>query len=157
MKVINIPLLDYTAENDFRDIFENEFVGEKVVFKGYPVLIIRDDFDHVFFEKAEGNIEKGQFGIRRAKRMMLIKAICEDSIPYLLLWEEDRVDKEICVLCEEAETAIYLAARTKSDGGRFFILKTLIAFGSKIESKIKTQKQKSKEIKDVEVLFKEAD
>ena len=156
MAVISVPILDCNSEAEFRKVFENEFVGEKVSFCGYPIKIITDDFDHVFFEKAQGGIEKGKFGTRRAKRMYLIKAICDESIPYVLLWEKDREDKELCVLCEQAETAIYLKARSSSEKG-FFILKTLIVFGKEVESRIEKQKLLAKKIKDVDVLFKEAD
>lgn len=155
MKIINLPLLDCDSESEFREIFEKELVGKDILFNGYPILIIKDDFDHIFFEKAKGNLEKRKFGPRRAKRMTFIKAICDNSIPYILLWEKDRNDKELCVLCEQAETAIYLKAR-KSNGREFFILKTIIAFGVKIESKIKKQKL-AEEIKDLKILFKEAD
>ncbi len=155
MKIINFPLLDCVSEQEFRDVFEKEFVKKEMLFRGYPVLIIRDDFDHIFFEKDTGGVEKGKFGVRRAKRMFVIRAICDETIPYVLLWEKEREDKELCVLCEQAETAIYLKAR-QSNGKKFFVLKTLIAFGVKVESKIKKQKM-SEEIKSLDILFEEAD
>lgn len=156
MEIINIPLLNCDSEKEFRKVFETELVDKGLNLNGYPILIIKNDFDHAFYEKAEGGIEKGRFGIRRAKRMMFIKAICDKKIPFVLLWETKRPNKELCVLCEEAETAIYLRAR-KSRGRKFFIFKTIIAYGSGIESRIKKQKEQGERITNLEVLFEEAD
>lgn len=156
MKIINLPLLDCDSEKEFREVFKTELADRELNFNGYPILIIKDDFDHVFYEKAEGGVEKGKFGIRRAKRMMFIKSICEKTIPFVLLWETKRKNRELCVLCEEAETAIYLKAR-KSQDRKFFILKTIIAYGSEIESRIKRQKEQGERITNLEVLFEEAD
>jgi len=83
-------------------------------------------------------------------------SIKEKNIPYVLFWETKREEKELCVLCEEAETAIYLKAR-KSKDRKFFIFKTLIAYGSEIESRIRKQKEQGKLITNLEVLFEEAD
>ena len=156
MKIINLPLLNCDSEKEFRNVFETELVGGKLNFNGYPIIIIKDDFDHAFYEKAEGGIEKGKFGIRRAKRMMFLKSICEKNIPFVLFWETKRKGKELCVLCEEAETAIFLKAR-KSKNRKFFIFKTIIAYGSGIESRIRKQKEQGKRITNLEVLFEEAD
>jgi len=156
MKIINYPILQCKNQKEFRSVFNAEFVDKKLKLEGYGLKIIKDDFDHVFFEKGTGGKEKAKFGIRRAKRMMFIKAICEKKIPYALLWEVNRPEKEICVLCEEAEMAIYLKAR-KSKNEKFFILKTLIVFGSRVTSTIDKQKKRSKKIKNLEVVFREAD
>ena len=139
MKIINFPLLNCDSGKEFKDVFETELVNKNLNFEGYRILMIKDDFDHAFYEKSEGGVEKGKFGIRRAKRMMFLKSICEKTITFVMFWETKRKGKELCVLCEEAETAIYLKAR-KSKNREFFIFKTIIAFGSKIDSRIKKQK-----------------
>jgi len=88
--------------------------------------------------------------------MMFLRSICEKNIPFVLFWETKRKGKELCVLCEEAETAIFLKAR-KSKNRKFFIFKTIIAYGSGIESRIRKQKEQGKRITNLEVLFEEAD
>lgn len=155
MKIINLPILNCNSEKEFRKVFESELVGEKLDFDGYPILIVKGDFNHAFYEKSEGGIEKDKFGIRRAKRMMFLKSVCEKTIPFVLFWEIKRKDKELCVLCEEAETAIYLKAR-KSKSHEFFIFKTIIAYGSGIDSRIKKQKKEGKRITNLNVLFVKA-
>jgi hypothetical protein len=156
MKIINYPILHCINQKEFRSVFDAEFVDKELKFEGYNLKIIKDDFNHIFFERGAKGKEKAKFGIRRARRMMFVKAICEKDIPYILLWETNRPEKEVCVLCEEAEVAVYLKAR-KTKKENFLILKTLIVFGSQVISRIDKQKKQSRRIKNLKLVFEEAD
>ncbi|MFW5719717.1 MAG: hypothetical protein ACOCXT_01675 [Candidatus Dojkabacteria bacterium] len=81
---------------------------------------------------------KSQFGIRRSRRILFIKDICNDKIPYKLILQTERDPQSLCVLCEELETAIYLQP-ISSKSGKYFKLKTLIVFGEGVTKRIEKQ------------------
>lgn len=156
MKIIEIPLIQCSTVKEFKNVFITELVDCELFFNGIRLKVISNDFEHACYERGVGGVEKAEFGIRRARRILIIKSVCDGKIPYRLLWQNDRTPKTLCVLCEEAECAFYLKPRIIK-GIKTFIFLTLIVFGSGAEKRIKKQLENSEEIDDIEHIFVEAD
>ena len=153
MKIINYPIIDSSNEKEFRAIFKELFIDNHLKFQGYDVKVREDDFDHACYERGKGGIEKLDFGIRRAKRIYILKAICEEEIPYQIFWQISRKNKTVCILCGDIDTEIILRP-IKKGSHKSFRLVTIIALGDHVISKIKNLKIDSIEILKVGDVFK---
>lgn len=153
--IVNPPYLYCTTEEEFKQIFEAELVNGNLKFHGYDLMIISDDFYHICFERGLNNEDKAQFGIRRSRRILFIKAICDGALPYKIIHQTTRENKSICVICEELETAIYLKPIVSSSGNYFKLL-TLITYGENVSKRIEKQLSQGEIIDDINIVFTEA-
>ncbi|HAM96290.1 MAG: hypothetical protein UR96_C0010G0006 [candidate division WS6 bacterium GW2011_GWC1_36_11] len=155
MSIISFPILDCTTEEEFKKIFIDELVNGSLVFRGYKLNVLEDDFYHVCFERGVGGAEKSDLGLRRSRRMLIIKEMCNDSLPFKIIYQTERENKSLCILFEELETAVYLQPiNTKS--GKYLKLLTLVSFGEKVTKKIEKQRNQGEIIDDIEKVFLEA-
>ncbi|MBU1200426.1 hypothetical protein KJ953_02720 [Patescibacteria group bacterium] len=152
MTIFKLPILDLKIESEFRKIFNKVLLAEKLSFEGFTIKLFPEDFNHICYEYKRGGIYKEKFSLRRARRLLLIKEICDGSIPYILIHQITRDNKSVCVLCESAEFAMFLTPKT-SDSGDYFRMGTIIAYGEKIESKIEKQKTNGNLIKKAKEVF----
>ena len=87
--------------------------------------------------------------------MLIIKEMCNDSLPFKIIYQTERENKSLCILFEELETAVYLQPiNTKS--GKYLKLLTLVSFGEKVTKKIEKQRNQGEIIDDIEKVFLEA-
>lgn len=153
-QVTHIPILNLEEVHEFREVFEQTYLNQELSFEEYPVKFFPQDFDHICFEPASGGQYKSKFSFRRARRLLLIREICNRNVPYILIHQVERDNKSVCVLCENAEFALYLIPK-QSDQGPYFRIGTIIAYGQKIESKIEKQKNAGVLIERVKEVFSE--
>jgi hypothetical protein len=152
MKIINAPFLHCDTIEEYREVFIRELVKKKLKFQGYRLVVYDQDFEHACFERGEGDVEKAKFGIRRARRLLLIKSLCEDVFPYTLIYQDQRQNPSLCILSEELETAIYLAPIVVGRK-KYFKLITLIVFGDSVRRRVEKQLSEGRIIEDVREVF----
>jgi len=153
-RIINLPIIDHDKEEVFRHIFVNTYLKHSITFEKYAIKFFPEDFKHLCYEYGKGGKYKEQFSLRRARRLLFIKEICEGNIPYILIHQIQRRNKSVCVLCESIDFALFLIPKTSSQGN-YFRIGTIIAYGQKVESKIAKQKANGKPIKRLEEVFGE--
>jgi len=150
--IVNLPIINSSDEKEFQQIFVDTYINVKITFEGYVVKIYPEDFEHACYEYQEGGDYKKKFSLRRARKLLAIKEICEGRMPYILIHQINRDNKSVCVLCESIEFAIFLIPKT-SKQGNYFTIGTIIAYGKKVESKIEKQKNNGIIIQKVEEVF----
>lgn len=117
MKKVEIIILE--NKNQYRDFYNNTFIGKDFFVGDVPISFIEKDFDHVFFEPSKDGEYK--FSVRRAKRMLFIKEILAGNFNTELMYEDDR--GTFAIFCYDLECVIYLRSRTgsgKLQVGTFF-------------------------------------
>lgn len=82
----------------------------------------------------------------------MIRELCKGVIPYLLIHQNQRENKSICVLGKSVEFAMFLIPKTSSQGN-YFRLGTIIAYGKQMEAKMEKQKSAGKIIDSLKVVF----
>jgi hypothetical protein len=136
--IINARFVQFNTIEEYRKCFVKELVEKDLFFEGYKLHIHKEDFEHACFDyDKEGNY-KGRFSLRRACRMLLIKDLCEGRVPYELIWQAYRKKPSLCVLIDVLDTGLYFIP-VKSSNGIFLRLATIIAYGDKVEKRIKKQ------------------
>lgn len=140
MKIINLPIIDSGDEIEFKNHFNEVYLKNELSIQGFPVKIFPEDFEHICYEYEDGGIYKGKFSLRRARKMLAIREICLENLPYILIHQIQQENKSVCLLCESAELALYLVPKT-SVQGNYFRIGTIIAYGKKVEEKIEKQKK----------------
>lgn len=157
MTIINIPILTYTDPENIKKVFEETYLKNTLVFEDIDLVIFPEDFKHICYENGKDKAYKEKLSLRRSRKLLLIREICKNKIPYILIHQINRENKSICVLAEAAEFAMYLIPQFSKDRP-YLRLGTIISYGEKVQSKIKKQKQQGVIIKSInEALKKEAD
>lgn len=153
MNIFHLPIISTTEIDEVKKIFVDEILSHKLIFEGINLVIFPDDFEHICYEYAPGGLYKGKFSLRRARKMLAIRELCNGSIPYILIYQNTRVDKSVCVLAESIEFAMYIKPQT-SPKGTFLRLGTIVAYGEKVESKIEKQKKSGIIISNIQEVVK---
>ncbi len=136
-----IAFLFCSEESEFRQIYEEEFLGCEIKYRGIPVTFAERDFDHICFEAGTGGKSKSQFGIRRARRLLVAKQILEGEVPADLLYEENTGN--YCLLCEALDMAIFLIPVSEN---RTLQIATIIHYGEGFTKRIQKQRGKSRKV-----------
>lgn len=152
MKIFNLPIIDSDNESDFRKIFQNIYLSNQFFIEGYFIKIFPEDFNHICYEYDVGGQYKKKFSLRRARKLLAIKEICQGNIPYILIHQENRDNKSVCILCKSIELSLFLVPK-KSLRGNYFTIGTIIAYGKKVEEKMEKQKKSGKIIKSIREVF----
>lgn len=153
MSIINLPIINSENEKEFRNIFLEEYVNKDIKIEGYNLKIFVEDFEHVCYEYAEGHEYKKKFSLRRARKLLMIREICNNKIPYILIHQIFRENKSVCILCEPIEFAVFLVPKASSQDN-YFRLGTIIAYGKQVETKIEKQKNAGCIINSLKEVFK---
>lgn len=154
MSVVNIPIIDFEKESEFKKIFNDELLNIKYKFEGFDLIIYPEDFEHICYEYADGGKYKAKFSIRRARKMLVIRELCNKNVSYILIHQIERENRSVCVLVESIEFALFLIPKT-SKKGNYFTIGTIIAYGKQVETKIEKQKNTGKIIKRIKEVFEE--
>jgi hypothetical protein len=152
MNIVNLPIIDSTSEEEFRKIYEDTYISKETYFEGVLVKFYPEDFEHICYEYGENAQYKAKFGIRRSKKLLAIKEICEGRIPYILIYEKDREKKSVCVLAESIEFSLFLTP-LKTEKGYYLRIGTIIAYGKEIERRMEKQKTNGEIIKKITDAF----
>jgi len=152
MNVINLPIISSSSIEDIKLIFKKTYLSSSLTFEGVPLKIFPEDFNHICYENKRGDLYKKKFSLRKARKLLIIKELCDKKIPYILIYQINRSKKTVCVLAECVEFALFLIPK-KSNKGNYLRIGTIISYGKKVESKIKSQKNKGKIIKKIEEVF----
>lgn len=152
MNVINLPVISSNSIEDIKLIFKKTYLSNSLAFEGIPLIIFPEDFNHICYEDREGDSYKKKFSIRKARKLLIIKELCDKKIPYILIYQINRPQKTVCVLAECVEFALFLIPK-KSSKGNYLRIGTIISYGKKVESKIESQKNKGKIIEKIEEVF----
>lgn len=152
MSIIHLPIIHSEDESEFKQIFLDEYVDKEIFIEGYTLKIFAENFEHACYEYAQGHEYKKKFSIRRARKLLMIREMCNGTIPYLLIHQFQRENKSICVLSESAEFAMFLIPKTSSQGN-YFTLGTIIAYGKQVETKIEKQKNSGQIIDALKEVF----
>lgn len=132
-------------EKDFKRYFTEELLNCSLTYKGIPVTFAPDDFSHICYEKGSGDIPKSKFGIRRARRILIIKQLITEEVPSELLLEEHTGN--YCLLCEPLDVAVFLVPIKTN---RTLQIGTIIHYGSGFTKAIEKQRGKSKKVDKIE-------
>ena len=143
--IISLKFLDLDQVGQFKKEF-NKLSGKKLQFNEYDLVIFPEDFEHCCYEYDQLGAYKAKFSFRRAKRILQIEQICQNKIPYQIIYEHSRHKKTIAVVSHLAELCLILLPVT-SKGKKFFRLTTLIAFGKKVESSLEKVLKNGQKIK----------
>ncbi len=152
MKVINLPIITSESPEEIQEIFESTFLSMPFQFEGITLKFFPEDFKHICFEDDEGDVYKSKFSVRRARKMLAIKELCDGKIPYILIHQINRENPTVCVLAESIEFALFLVPKV-SKTGKYLRIGTIICYGKNVESKIKKQKANGTVIKRMEEVF----
>lgn len=137
MKKVEIIILE--DKNQYRDFYNNTFIGRDFFIGDIPISLIDKDFDHIFFEPSKGG--EYRFSSRRAKRMLFIKEILLGNFSTELMYEND--SGTFAIFCYDLECVVYLRSRIGS--GRLQI-GTFFDFGKNHEKMYLKQKKKCTKI-----------
>lgn len=141
---IKVDFLFCNTSKEFKEYFKKEFLGKSIKYQGIPVTFAEDDFLHIFFEHGCGGVPKAKFGQRRARRMLIIKQLFKNEIPYELLFE--RKSGNYCLLCECLEMAVFIKPVVSN---KTLQIGTLIHYGTGSTKKIKKQRDSSTKVKGI--------
>lgn len=141
MSIANIKIITSEDEDEIKKIFEEELLNYELEIEGYKLKIFPEDFQHICYDYSEDGNYKGKFCLRRARKMLVIKHLCEGIIPYVKIFQKDRSNQSTIILCEPLEFAMYIVPQP-SEKGLFFRLGTIISFGKNVESRMEKEKLK---------------
>lgn len=136
--IIEVPFIFEVNESEFEKIFISEFLDEKICYENIPVIFSMRDFSHICYEKGKEGIEKEKFGIRRARRLLVLKQILLKKIPSELRFEPSTGN--YCLLCEELDFIIFLHPNPKD---KELIIGTIIHFGEGFSKAIEKSRNMS--------------
>lgn len=152
MNIVNIPIISSDSLEEIKSIFKKTYLSNLLTFEGIPLKIFPEDFNHICYEDKEGDSYKNKFSFKKARKLLLIKELCDKNIPYILIYQINRPEKTVCVLAECVEFALFLIPK-RSKKGNYLRIGTVISYGKKVESKIKSQKNKGNIIKKIAEVF----
>lgn len=132
-----VPFLFCETDSEFEKFFQDEFLKDKIHFKGVQVTFSDDDFKHICYEAGIGGIKKANFGIRRARRILIIKELLIENISAELLYEES--SGNYCLLCEALDLAVFLVPVSKN---KTLQIGTIIHYGEGFTKAIEKQRKR---------------
>ena len=124
MCTLNLEIIKTEDETEIRKIFTDKLVNQKLCIQGYDLKIFPEDFEHICYQDGKGADYKATFSLRRARKMLAIKALCDEEIPYVLIFQKERENQSVIVLAEAIEFAMYIIP-TKAEGGYYFKIGTI--------------------------------
>lgn len=130
--------------DDFKKFFIKEFLRGSIFYKGISVTFIEDDFKHICYEAGPGGTHKQKFGIRRARRLLVIKQLLKNEIPSELLFEPK--SGNYCLLCEPLDIVVFLRPVKKT---KTLQIGTIVHYGSGFTKAIDKQRANSKKVKKI--------
>lgn len=142
---IPVTFLFCDNQNDFKKFFSDEIVKVPLKYRGIPVTFTEEDFSHICFEAGPSGVSKGKFGIRRARRVLIIKQLLLEEIPSELLFEEH--SGNYCLLCEPLDIAVFLVPIRPT---KTLQIGTIIHYGHGFTKAIDKQRNMSKKVKEIE-------
>lgn len=144
-KIIEIILLP-DAEF-YRTEYIDKYVGsDSFNLWGIAVSFDKEDFEHIFYESAQGDQKKKNFSQRRARNMMFMEFILRDDIEWEVMYQPDR--GTIAIFCKSLDCVMYLRHRQGSGQlqiGSFF------DFGKDHGKRYRSQKKKCTPLNDVQL------
>ena len=140
-----VAFLFCETEEEFKIFFQNEFIGHKITYKGIPITFAEDDFSHICYEAGTGGISKTKFGIRRARRLLIVKQMLLEEIPSELFFEESTGN--YLLLCETLDMVVFLIPVKKY---KTLQIGTIIHYGQGFTKAIEKQKNKSQKVETIE-------
>jgi hypothetical protein len=140
-----VAFLFCDKEDAFKKFFVDEILRESIRYRNIPVTFVEEDFNHICYEAGMGGVSKGKFGIRRARRVLIIKQLLLEEIPSELLFEEHTGN--YCLLCEPLDLAVFLVPIKIS---KTLQIGTIIHYGEGFTKAIEKQRKKSKSVARIE-------
>ncbi|MFA5363138.1 MAG: hypothetical protein WC335_07890 [Candidatus Omnitrophota bacterium] len=134
-KSVEIILLD--SETDYRKEYEEVFVKNSYFLRGVPIDFNIKSFDHIFFEPTSEENKKGKFSHRRAKKMLFIRAVLNETVLIEITFEEE--NGTIALFCTDLDCVVYL--RNRVGTGKLQI-GTFIDFGKDHTKMYEKQRRK---------------
>lgn len=132
-------------EDDFKKFFVEEILKDSIKYRGIPITFVEEDFKHICYEAGLGGTPKAKFGVRRARRILIIKQLLTEEIPAELLFEEH--SGNYCLLCEPLDLAIFLVPIKTN---QTLQIGTIIHYGEGVTKAIEKQRKKSKKVDKIE-------
>lgn len=139
-----VAFLFCTQESEFEKWFQDEFLNCQIKYRGILVTFASKDFGHICYEAGKGGVPKAQFGVRRARRLLVVKQILTEEVPADLLFEENTGN--YCLLCEPLDIAVFLIPVQKD---KTLQIGTIIHYGDGFTKRIKRQRESSKEVSEI--------
>ena len=139
-----VPFLFCKQDSEFLKFFEEEYIGQDLKFRDISVTFSKDDFNHICYEAGIGGVKKAKFGVRRARRVLIIKELLSENIPSELLFEESTGN--YCLLCETLDLAVFLVPVKKS---QTLQIGTIIHYGEGFTKAIEKQRKRSIAVDEV--------
>lgn len=133
-RTVEIVLLENKEE--YRAEYEKVFVKGNFKLFSVPVIFSTEDFDHIFSEPTK-DLSKRSFSLRRAKKMMYMKALIEQIAKIELTFEKDT--KNIAIFSIELDCVMYLRIRPKT---KSLQIRTFFDFGKAHNKMYKKQRSK---------------
>lgn len=135
-RVVEIILLD--SKEEYRAEYVRVYVKGSLGLHDIPVIFSEEDFNHIFSEPSQGG---RVFSLRRAKKMMFIKAILGKLVKVELTYETDTGN--IALFCQDLDCVMYLRIRPKT---KSLQIGTFFDFGKDHTKMYQKQRRKCKEI-----------
>lgn len=144
-RIISLKFLNLKSKSELETAFIN-LSKRKLRFNSHDLVIFPEDFNHCCYEYDEGGAYKAKLSLRRARRILQIEQICNNEIPYEIIYEHKHHKKTVVVISEIAEFCLVVLP-VFSNEKKFWRLITIIAFGKKVESGISKILENGKVIK----------
>lgn len=137
-RVVEIILLD--NQDEYKVEYQKVYVSCNFGLHGIQVIFSDEDFNHIF---SEPNPSKTQrvFSIRRAKKMMFMKALLDGLATSELTYESSTGN--IALFSQDLECVMYLRIRPKT---KSLQIGTFFDFGKDHTKMYQKQRRKCKEI-----------
>ncbi len=148
MAIVKVPFIFSTDENEFHAIYAKKLLGQNITYQNIPIVFSDQDFFHICYEKGPEGAQKAKFGLRRSRRLLVLKEVLACTIPSELRFEKSTGN--YCLLCEELDFVIFLIPNPK---GKNLSIGTIIHFGEGFTKKIQKQRDNSNPVEKIE--FKE--
>lgn len=135
-RVVEIILLD--SQREYKTEYLKVYAVGSFDLHDIPVIFSEEDFDHIFSEPSqEGRV----FSMRRAKKMMFMKAMLDKLAEVELMYEIDTGN--IVLFCRDLDCVMYLRIRPKT---KSLQIATFFDFGKDHTKMYQKQRRKCREI-----------
>lgn len=135
-RIVEIILLD--SQKEYKDEYTKVYINGNFMLYDIPVIFSDEDFDHIF---SEPNQSGRVFSMRRAKKMMFMKAILDKQVNIELTYEIDTGN--IALFCKDLDCVMYLRIRPKT---KSLQIGTFFDFGKDHTKMYQKQRRKCNEI-----------
>lgn len=143
-RTVEIILLE--TKEEYKKEYRKIYVDANFDLFGIPVIFSKEDFDHIFSEPIKNKSQRS-FSLRRAKKMMYIKALIEQITNIELTIEKET--NNIVIFSTELDCVMYLRIRPET---KSLQIGTFFDFGKDHEKMYKKQRIKCTTITKKELL-----